>query len=69
MQIFSALNKGKLDKNFLSENWVPAGIFSGNPDLEGLQIRVKTTGLNSELDDLVNSTGLDKNRAELWQKL
>ena len=69
MQIFCALNKGTLDKNFLSENWVPAGIFSANPDLEGLQIRVKTTGLNSELEDLVNSTGLDKNMAELWQKL
>ena len=69
MQIFCALNKGILDKNFLSENWVPAGIFSGNPDLEGLQIRVKTTGLNSELEDLVNNTGLDKARAELWQKL
>ena len=40
MQIFSALNKGILDKNVLSENWVPASIFSANPDLEGLQIRV-----------------------------
>jgi hypothetical protein len=69
MQIFSALNKGILDKNFLSENWVPAGIFSANPDLEGLQISVKTTGLNSELDDLINNTGLDMARAELWQKL
>jgi len=69
MQIFCALNKGILDKNFLSENWVPASIFSANPDLEGLQIRVKTTGLNSELEDLVNNTGLDKARAELWQKL
>jgi hypothetical protein len=69
MQIFSALNKGILDKNALSENWVPASIFSANPDLEGLQIRVKTTGLNSELEDIVNNTGLDKARAELWQKL
>ena len=69
MQIFCALNKGILDKNFLSENWVPAGIFSANPDLEGLQISVKTTGLNSELDDLINNTGLDMARAELWQKL
>ena len=69
MQIFSALNKGILDKNFLSENWVPAGIFSANPDLEGLQISVKTTGLNSELDELVNNTELDKARVESWQKL
>ena len=56
MQIFCALNKGMLDKNVLSENWVPAGIFSANPDLEGFQISVKTTGLNSELDDLINNT-------------
>ena len=69
MQIFSALNKRILDKNVLSENWVPASVFSANPDLEGLQIRVKTTGLNSQLDDLINNTGLDKGRAELWQKL
>ena len=69
MQIFCALNKGMLDKNVLSENWVPAGIFSANPDLEGLQISVKTTGLNSELDDLINNTELDMARAELWQKL
>ena len=69
MQIFSALNKGILDKNFLSENWVPAGIFSANSDLGGLQLSVKTTGLNSELDDLINNTGLDMARAELWQKL
>ena len=69
MQIFNALNKEILDKNFLSENWVPAGIFSANPDLKGLQISVKTTGLHSELDELVNNAELDKARAELWQKL
>ena len=67
MQIFSALNKGILDKNVLSENWVPASIFSANPDLEGLQICVKTSGLISELEEIINNVKLDRPQAELWQ--
>ena len=67
MQIFSALNKGILDKNVLNENWVPAGIFSANPDLEGLQICVKTSELSSELDEIIDKVKLDRPHAELWQ--
>ena len=66
MQIFSALNKRILDKNVLSENWVPASVFSANPDLEGLQICVKISGLSSGLDEIINNAGLDKTTAELW---
>jgi hypothetical protein len=32
-----------------------------------LQIRVKTTDLNSELKELINNVGLDKSKIELWQ--
>ena len=67
MQIFSALNKGILDKNVLSENWVPASIFSANPDLKGLQICVKTSGLISELEEIINNVKLDRPQAEFWQ--
>ena len=67
MQIFSALNKGILDKNVLSENWVPASTFSANPDLEGLQIRVKTTGLSSELEEIINNVKLNRSQAGIWQ--
>ena len=67
MQIFSALNKGILDKNALSENWVPASIFSANPDLEGIQICVKTSELSSELDEIIDKVKLDRPHAELWQ--
>ena len=67
MQIFSALNKRILDKNVLSENWVPASILSANPDLEGLQICVKTSELSSELDEIINNVKLDRAQAELWQ--
>ena len=66
MNIFYAENN-KLFGNNLSQGWISASIFSINPDLEGLQIRVKTTGLNFELDELINNSGLDKARAELWQ--
>jgi len=67
MQIFSALNKGILDKNALCENWVPASIFSANPDLEGIQICVKTSELSSELDEIIDKVKLDRRHAELWQ--
>jgi hypothetical protein len=66
MNLFNA-EKNKLFGNNLSQGWIPASIFSINPDLEGLQIRVKTTGLNSELEELINNVGLDKSIIELWQ--
>ena len=66
MNIFYAANK-KLLGDRLKLGWTSAGIFSSNPDLKGLQIRIKTTGLNSELDELINNVGLDKDRAYLWQ--
>ena len=66
MNLFNA-EKNKLFGNNLSQGWIPASIFSINPDLEGLQIRVKTTGLNSELEALISTAGLDKVKAELWQ--
>jgi len=66
MNIFYAANK-KLLGDRLRLSWISAGMFSSNPDLKGLQIKVKTTGLNSELDELINNVGLDKARAYLWQ--
>jgi len=66
MNLFYAENN-KLLGNNLSHGWISARIFSKNPDLEGLQIKVKTTGLNSELEELINNAGLDKTAAELWQ--
>ena len=66
MNLFYAENN-KLFGNNLSQSWISASIFSINPALEGLQIRVKTTGLNSELEDLINNAGMDKTTAELWQ--
>jgi hypothetical protein len=66
MNIFYAANK-KLLGDRLGFSWISAGMFSSNPDLKGLQIKVKTTGLNSELDELINNVGLDKARAYLWQ--
>jgi hypothetical protein len=66
MNLFYAENN-KLFGNTLSHGWIPASTFSVNPDLEGLQIIVKTTGLNSELEELINNAGLDKASAELWQ--
>jgi hypothetical protein len=68
MNLFYAENN-KLFGNDLSHGWISASIFSINLDLEGLQIRVKTTGLNSELEELIDNAGLDKARAELWQRL
>jgi len=66
MNLFYAENN-KLFGDTLSHGWVSASIFSVNPALEGLQIRVKTTGLNSELKELINNVGLDKSITELWQ--
>jgi hypothetical protein len=68
MNLFYAENN-KLFRNTLSHGWIPASIFSKNLNLEGLKIRVKTTGLNSELEELINNVGLDKASAELWQSL
>jgi hypothetical protein len=66
MNLFYAENNRIFDSD-LSHNWISASTFSVNPDLEGLKIRVKTTGLNSDLDELINNAGLDKAKAELWQ--
>ena len=66
MSLFYAENN-KLFGDTLSHSWISASIFSVNLDLEGLQIRVKTTGLNSELKELINNVGLDKSKIELWQ--
>jgi hypothetical protein len=66
MNLFYAENN-KIFGNNLSHEWISASIFSDHPDLEGLQIRVKTTGLNSQLEKLVNHVGLDKPKTELWQ--
>jgi len=66
MNLFYAENN-KLFGNNLSRGWTSANIFSSNPDLEGLQIRVKTTGLNSELEELIDNVGLDKPMTDLWQ--
>ena len=66
MNLFNA-EKNKLFGNNLSQGWIPASIFSANPDLEGLQIRIKTAGLNSELEELIDNVGLDKPTTDLWQ--
>ena len=66
INLFYAENNKLFDNN-LSRGWTSASIFSSNPDLEGLQIRVKTTGLNSALQELINNVGLDKQKTELWQ--
>ncbi len=66
MEIFNAANKKILGKD-LAQSWIPANIFSANPDLEGVQIRVKTTGLSAELEEIINNVKLDRPQAELWQ--
>jgi hypothetical protein len=66
INLFYAENN-KLFGNNLSHGWISVSIFSVNPDLEGLQIRVKTTGLNAELEELINNVGLDKPMIDLWQ--
>jgi len=66
MNLFYAENN-KIFGNNLNHGWTSASIFSVNPDLEGLHIRVKTTGLNSALQELINNVGLDKQKTELWQ--
>ena len=66
MNLFYAENN-KLFGDTLSHGWVSAGIFSVNPDLEGLQISVKTTSLNLGLEELINNVGLDKVKEELWR--
>ena len=66
MNIFYASNK-KIFGNNLAKGWIPASIFSSNPDLEGLQMSVKTTGLSAELEEIINNVKLDRPQAELWQ--
>ena len=66
MEIFNAANK-QIFGNNLAQSWIPANIFSANPDLEGVQIRVKTTGLSAELEEIINNVKLDRPQAELWQ--
>ena len=66
MNIFYASNK-KIFGNNLAKGWIPASMFSSNPDLEGLQISVKTTGLSAELEEIINNVKLDRPQAELWQ--
>jgi hypothetical protein len=46
---------------------VAADVFSKNKDLEGLQVRVKITGLNSKLQELINNVKLDQSKVDLWQ--
>ena len=66
MSLFNAENN-KIFGNNLSHSWISASIFSANPDLEGLQIRVKTTGLSSELEEIINNVKLNRSQAEIWQ--
>lgn len=67
MELFKALNSNLLSKETLSQGWVAADVFSKNKDLEGLQVRVKITGLNSKLQELINNVKLDQSKVELWQ--
>ena len=66
MNIFNGINQKILGNN-LTLDWTPASIFSANPDLEGLQIRVKTTRQSYELEQIINNVKLDQSLAELWQ--
>ena len=67
MELFKALNSNLLSKETLSQGWVAADVFSKNKDLEGLQVRVKITGLNSKLQELINNVKLDQSKVDLWQ--
>jgi hypothetical protein len=67
MELFKALNSNLLRKETLSQGWVAADVFSKNKDLEGLQVRVKITGLNSKLQELINNVKLDQSKVDLWQ--
>jgi hypothetical protein len=68
MNIFYAIEQKMLGLNGLQYGWTPASIFSKNENLAGLQLRVKVTGLNSRLQDLINKVGLDRTMAEEWRK-
>ena len=67
MHVIYAADKKMLGEN-LKYSWISASIFSSNPDLEGLKIKVKTTGLNSELNEIINNVDLDRAHADLWRR-
>jgi hypothetical protein len=68
LNVFYALEKNVFGKNGLKYGWTPASIFSKNTDLEGLQIRVKASGLNIRLQEIINSVELDQSKADSWQR-
>jgi hypothetical protein len=67
LDLFKALNSNLLSKEILSQGWVAAEVFNKSEDLEGLQVRVKITRLNSELQKLINNVKLDQAQIDLWQ--
>jgi hypothetical protein len=68
MNIFYALEKKVFGKNGLKYVWTPASTFSKNPDLEGLQIKVKTNISNTRLQEIISSVELDRKKADSWAK-
>jgi len=68
MNVLYGIEINTFGKNGLRYGWTPASIFSKNENLEGLQLRIKTTGLNSRLQELIHEVGLDRTKAENWFK-
>ena len=67
MLIFSALQKDLLDKNVLSEKWVPVSIFNDNGDYDALSMSIEMHKSNLQLNDLINKVTLDESKIDLWR--
>ena len=67
MQIFGALYKGILDKNILSNNWVPASVFGPSTNWDGLNLSIKLQDSNLELNNLINNVTLDISKIYDWE--
>lgn len=68
INVLYAIENNMFGKNGLQYGWTPASIFSKNENLEGLQLRIRTTGQNSRLQELIHEVGLDRIKAEEWFK-
>jgi len=67
MQIFGALYKGILDKNILSNNWVPTSVFGPSTNWDGLNLSIKLQDSNLELNNLINNITLDISKIYDWE--
>jgi hypothetical protein len=67
LELFKALKLNLSRESGLMQGWMAANTFTKNEVLEGLQIRLTTTGLNPNLQDLINNVELDQDKLDLWQ--